>query len=419
MRSLSQPLLQVVLLGLLVVSACTPETASRRVWQWWNPDEVATGLSDSLVFGGTRCPDTLAVRNARVVDALCRANVPRGAKVWFEVEGTERSCWCECEALALAGPLVLDSLIAMRKERDRIQVAVRRANGKFVRVPQQPTKRLAGTTAHTDTLPSGIRVLKRLPRSDVRVGPRAVRPQAPLADSSQVHGPGPPVARAQMRSVALETCAREYWEIPFDGTCYQVDEVVAWFEEVYPVFTVDYEEVSSEDAPYTIDPSDLRDQFDSRGRVRPADKLAIQIPWAFLDAPEVGGELLAFMLAHEIGHGLGEPAPCTETYEQVCEGNADYWGAAVGLRGVFQGPEFTRVSREAQRQLEAYMLSLGYSPDECGSLWCRDCGENPSCGHPPLSCRLRTIKQARYASMAQTACSRSWAEGQEGCPTCP
>ncbi|MFZ1689249.1 MAG: hypothetical protein WAU70_17630 [Flavobacteriales bacterium] len=187
------------------------------------------------------------------------------------------------------------------------------------------------------------------------------------------------------------------------------------FEIVYPVFTVEYTAMG--EFPTSYVPEDVRERF-AAGTVIEDSKITIQIPNAFVQTPEVGPELFAFMLAHEIGHGLADPDPCTCDYLQVCEGTADYWGATYGLQAVFDDA-FPQVSRAAEAQLEAYYYALEYGMDDCGDRWCCDCTLTESCAHPPLSCRLRTIRQARWVDSRKAACTLNWAEHQPGCPDCP
>lgn len=386
-----------------------------RSWsQAWLDSLAGLDRSEgSTALVGTPCPAALCSGNAAYVDSLCRTNVPRSGRIWFENGEDGPECWCACSALETLGPLSLDSLVAGRKERDKAIVAARLPEFRLPTRSPSFTKKKAGASAPDTTSVAGIPklVLSRKPRLV-----RLVRPSDTLL--RDLPSPPPPPVGSAHASTAEDgpVCERYPYDLPMGSRTVSFCELVSLFEEAYPVFRIQYTE--SGWFPTTVAPEDLRSDFGSDGSVDYAHQLVIEVPEEFIAADAVGAELVAFMLAHEIGHGLADPDPCTAEYFQVCEGGADHWGAAYCLRTVFDH-RFVEVSRAAQRQLREYYFDLGLGMSDCGDRWCGDCTETESCAHPPLECRLKIIKQARRADLREAACSMHWAELEEGCEPCP
>ena len=371
--------------------------------------------SDELVgtVGGNRCPAEVEQRNAAYIDSLCMENIPRSAKIWFEREDTGEPCWCLCTALTGQGPIEFDTLIAARTQRDkqRIRRALRTMKFPTMGPEMMAKKKLLSAILDTTTArrTDSLKVVRRV-KAEQAMKPKLRRRGSTNTPRQHSH------PASQVRGAREEpTCSRAEWYLPFGAECVSVLDIVEAFEEEFPVFKVEW--ADGDFWPWS-DGIDVRDEMRDGGTVPEDSMLLIVVPEEFVDAEEVGGELFAMILAHEIGHGLADPDPCTPTYLQVCEGTADYWGAARILRRVYSDDDYIRVSKAAEAQMEEYYYALGFSMGDCARRWC-ECTSNESCAHPPLECRLRTIRMARWADSRRAVCSRDWAESEEGCRPCP
>jgi hypothetical protein len=243
-----------------------------------------------------------------------------------------------------------------------------------------------------------------------------------LPDTMGILSPDPPTPlqrpenlgpQAQMTS----SCDRSHGIVPFGEDCIDVETIIQAFEEVFPIFDAEIR-VVAKDFPETLGaPDEPWDEPDPD--LDEDEKLDITIPKRFIRHNKVGGELVAFMLAHEIGHGLGAASSCTDTYEQICEGYADHWAAAWGLSMVYPEEEYIRISKEAEKQIADYIDARGGDQVECGNRFC-DCPVYHGCGHPPAACRAQTIKMGRWPTKKMPVCVDRWANDlDDDCGDCP
>jgi hypothetical protein len=103
---------------------------------------------------------------------------------------------------------------------------------------------------------------------------------------------------------------------------------------------------------------------------------------------DMGAEGAGLILAHELGHHFGgEPKSQSAAHAWAsCEGQADYWGAAVAQRNVWWGPQAVENTRKGARQLYRVMTG-GLAKPGAGSATSRATG---LCGNPPPTCRRDT-----------------------------
>ena len=97
---------------------------------------------------------------------------------------------------------------------------------------------------------------------------------------------------------------------------------------------------------------------------------------------------VGLVLAHELGHHYGG-APTYPSNGLSCEGQADYWGASVGMRAVWRGVHYFEEMRAAIDQL-FNLFSNGVvrtiSEEEEEQIY----AESAGCSHPPAACRRDT-----------------------------
>jgi len=134
-------------------------------------------------------------------------------------------------------------------------------------------------------------------------------------------------------------------------------------------------------------------------------------------------EGIALVVAHETGHHYGGPPQYPDQPWSSCEGQADYWGACIGMRAVFWGPESLRMIQAGAEQLRDLftnglvpivqvrsedsktkpkkelvdVLSEYSAKDDKGSSTMHfDVMpmEGGFCGHPPAECRYQTYLAA-------------------------
>lgn len=352
--------------------------------------------------GGDPCPAEWSSTYARSIDSACAAILPRDARVWFEHTG--QPCWCECAAMTELLPRAMDSLHAARRLQVVRTYAARIA---LIRNAMQHHRSkikddtLVTTSGHTGS------IAPRSPDPNVALRPAGV----PVLPSHQPTSQGP-VASTYGR------CQRDEGIVPFDGECIDLRTIIHDFEAVFPIFNG---EITNDpgDYPYTLNcPEQPWEEPDPD--LDDEEKMEIIIPWKFIRHSKVGGELFAFMLAHEIGHGLGEVSSCTGTYEQICEGQADHWAAAWGLSMVYPHAEYIRISKAAEEQVVEYIDALGGDYPVCGNPFC-DCDLFPGCGHPPAACRAQILKMGRWPTKKKPVCTDRWFQERDrvACGECP
>ena len=106
-------------------------------------------------------------------------------------------------------------------------------------------------------------------------------------------------------------------------------------------------------------------------------------------------EGLGLVLAHEIGHHYGGP-PLYPNNGLSCEGQADWWGANIGMREVWWGEEYIRQTLAAADQLYDFFsngLIMTISEQEEATLFTT----SGNCSHPPAACRRDTYIAATRA----------------------
>ncbi|MEP5103643.1 MAG: hypothetical protein ABJQ84_03445, partial [Ekhidna sp.] len=109
-------------------------------------------------------------------------------------------------------------------------------------------------------------------------------------------------------------------------------------------------------------------------------------------------EGVSLALAHEIGHHLGDEPRMSNHPWASCEGQADYWGALVGMRKVWFGHSAIENIKKGSIQfynLMAYGLKKNLFELDMVAL--NKEGINAGCTHPPATCRLETYRAAMKA----------------------
>lgn len=367
--------------------------------------------SEPVGGSGRSCPDTLSRNNASYIDTLCQMIVPRSGKIWFELPSTGTSCWCECEAMKALSPVEVDELIAKRRLADRAIVLDRVT--KWASFPRPnaedkkdtvPKKLLHFVRDTSITGPAGLPRSKFKLRRSTRYIP--LRSETPLGTIHASIAEAPPF------------CPWGDWEFPFGDGYVRVCDVVEQVRAAYPHFRI--ETIETGKWPEVYKAPELRRLIATGQPITQNDLMVIEVPDEFMAAEEVLGEMLVWMLLHEVGHGVGTADLCNPEVPVSCEGGADYWAAAVGLRQVYgDGDAFRDVSKAAEEQLEEYSRRV-YAGDmnRHGAMGC-DCTLTRSCDHPPAWCRVKTIELGRWADKRRAACSRNWCDGLAECPDCP
>lgn len=180
-----------------------------------------------------------------------------------------------------------------------------------------------------------------------------------------------------------------------------VKKITGLFERAWPVFSwtvVNDEEYWPWSTPTGVDRDDA-------GPGSPV--VHISIPKTFWRRSEVNGELVAFLLAHEISHGLATGFTCHDgAGELVCEGQCDWWAANRVMREVFSDAEYVSIMVAAAEQMAEYHDGLYGATAECGEAIC-SC-DDASCGYPPKTCRVRTMLAALTIPPRRPGCVRNW-----------
>lgn len=326
-----------------------------------------------------RCPPNYCEASAGRIDSLCAEVLPGSGQLWFKGPDAQ-PCWCGCSRLLEFDQVVRDSLAVKRRERDAILVEQR------------------------------VRTLKHLP-------PRASKQVVKSDTASSQSAPAPP-PHIQARTVLM--CDRADRKLPFNGACVSIASIRSLLFAEYPVFVTHYsDETDNPWWPTCWDYADARTHEPGEPTLAMSERMHINLPPPFYKQGQVKGELLALLMAHEIGHGLSGGFQCNPGSDVriVCEGEADYWAVNVGLRAVYDGPEYVRVVEAALEQLQAYDDWLYDEDNECGLLF--ECCGDPGCGYPGISCRLDILSAALKPSAEHHSCLRTWDNsdpcGYNGC----
>jgi hypothetical protein len=115
----------------------------------------------------------------------------------------------------------------------------------------------------------------------------------------------------------------------------------------------------------------------------------------------IGMEGIGLVLAHELGHHYGGP-PLYSGSGLSCEGQADYWGASVGMRSAW-GNQYRTQMLSAIDQLDKFFSKGLVSELTPEQELVRHKAEG-ECGHPPAACRKQTY-QAAMAGLPKPACA--------------
>lgn len=312
-------------------------------------------------LGGGSCPDAWLDQYAGSVDSLCAAVVPREGRVWFEADDGE-PCWCACSALQGVAGGVLDSLAAARRLHD-----ARIFDARF------------DTTSSTS--------------ADV-----------PNYTKKVVAAPGP--GGGPLLQTPPPTCNRNSYRMPFGDDCRTVASIMGDVFAAYPVFTHSYDESGD----WVIqDPANAEHvaAWDAEdGELLSSKRMGIIIPKPFMKNPNVKGELLVFLVLHELGHVFGDQKDCDAGDGRVWEGDCDHWAATIGLRAVYSGPEMKEVSKAAEQQLEDYYADLYGADQVCGSPKCSCVA--PQAGYPGIACRMRNLENGRKPPQSRPRCNSTW-----------
>ncbi|QQR87302.1 MAG: hypothetical protein IPJ76_03515 [Flavobacteriales bacterium] len=315
------------------------------------------------------CPAEQCAKNPGAMDSLCAQNVPLNGLLWFQGEGVG-PCYCACEALVKLHPSTRDTLHALMLAKE---------NALF------------------------------------RDRARTMAPTRPIKRKRIFDMPDTAIGMYQQLS-AMPACNRGRGMLPFQDGCISVDKLIRKFQRAWPVFTVS---MLNEDDDWPWSTPTGVDRTDA-GPGSPV--VSISMPRTFMQQPEVKGELFAFMLAHEISHGMASGYSCHEgSTALICEGQCDWWAANRIMREVFDDETYVSVIAAAAEQMIDYYDDLYGATAECGDPIC-DC-DNPSCGYPPRTCRGKTMRGALRAPPRRPDCVRTWhgsydtgCEEISGCP---
>jgi hypothetical protein len=117
----------------------------------------------------------------------------------------------------------------------------------------------------------------------------------------------------------------------------------------------------------------------------------VEIHGGLVRHPDIRIEALALVVAHEIGHHEGGP-PTYPNDPRSCEGQSDYYGAAVIMREVYPGRQYLDYMIPATDQLHAF-FTVGLVEDQNSEEVKQRFAAN-NCGHPPADCRRDTYNAA-------------------------
>lgn len=299
------------------------------------------------------CPNAarLAPRTARI----CAEVLPLSGRIHART-AQGGTCYCECEGFQ---DMTLGEIDSLRMKRGQV----------YARNWEQFGASIKGVEVHG--LGSGI--------SGSDTDPPCTDPF--VIGSTSIYICGDPLCTADEE---LETVVKL---IAGSGLTYG-DLMQIWFE-----FHSDGAGCGGASAPLCCDltPSitgvDLGDD-DLEDRSWPV----INVPSAFLRHPEVDEHLIAFLLLHEIGHGV----KFREGEDTQCEPEADVWAAEVGFNMVY-GDTYGEAITAVLEQLQAFYEAV-YDPDVVELPFSDG---PPRClnEYPKLACRKGLIDGASSAEM--------------------
>lgn len=381
------PAAVVLFIGALLVSCGTHERPIEDDHERPVRDTLHHDTSEvSRISQHGRCPAETCGSRSELVSGTCGQVVPDDGRIWLE--GPDgKPCWCACSGTGTAPVCASERLKSEAKVNEILEM-------------QKRMRRFgdAGPDPSPDAMGEGRPMTDKRRRTAIR---DSAIWAVERARAEHVHDPA---VRYMARAIDRDA-ARKH-------ECYEA--VAALFRYAYPVFTDTIEDNGDD---YSMSQYTQRVRSWQPGDPAPAQLMKIIFPLSFINHPEVGCELIAFMFAHEIAHGLGDLEECSSSYMKVCEPNADYWGARVALRRVYQGAAYVGIARRAEEQLFRYITAIDAYP-ECG--WEEPesyCDRNDaSCGHSPRTCRASTIASARLLN-AIDPCTTDWADHNDAaCP---
>jgi|GEM_PF-5562948 len=328
-----------------------------------------------------RCADSLSADRMEELRRICADVLPVDGRIWTRNKAGN-SCRCECPDWSKYTVWQVDSMKAAKQLIEAKRVVERLSIWDS----------MAAQWAHSDSL--YITKKKKKKKSYPRVD------YVPFDDARDcMHVDGPKLIECCLPIFWTDKEAMALWAFG------QYAEPANYPVFLYSITNVDNEYPSSNGSPSTLGtwaPGD-GERYDSGFR--------IYFPRNFVHAPQVGWELMLFFVGHELGHALGEEAPCSSRGGIICEGQCDHWGASVGLRRVcgsgLNCKTYSAIAEAAAVQLEAYMDVVHADPS-CGGPMCPICPDNTSaCGYPPKACRAETIRAA-IVLLPEPECTRDW-----------
>ncbi|MFA5138850.1 MAG: M48 family metalloprotease [Elusimicrobiota bacterium] len=102
-------------------------------------------------------------------------------------------------------------------------------------------------------------------------------------------------------------------------------------------------------------------------------------------------EGIALVLSHELGHHYGGE-PYYPGQNMSCEGQADYWGAGVGMRRAYSGSYRETLTPGIDQVITLFTggVKSSKTPEEQMNIF----QEAKGCEHPPAACRKETYLAA-------------------------
>lgn len=321
-----------------------------------------------------KCPPLVCDRKARLMDKVCREAIPLDHRVWM-ARSNAAPCYCTCRTIDKLPWHTIDSI---RFNRQVVEATLLKS-----RMERRYKAWVQWQKEHSDDVLSTRKPSQEQGRS----------------------------ARHRLESMVHEH------DVLAIGFAWSRENQAHWlfdkFQEHYPIFIGSIVPYSGNAYPGSWLSEEFRYWRLGEGPSA-TDTMKIHLPDVFVHHPAVGWELMAFFIAHELGHGLGEETRCTADWDPVCEAECDHYGTNVILRRVFMGEEYVNVAQRAADQLHAFMndTRVELYPD-CGG-WLRDPSEcpgheldYPACGYPPRYCRVATIRSAALLER-KPSCTTDW-----------
>ena len=319
-------------------------------------------LEDYLAFFAKRkCPGDLDKGSLGLLKRVCEESVPRDGRVWIE-DDEGHSCYCECEELQ--GLTVK-------------QMEAARANARLKEIKKYLSRRGHILTSE-----------KLHPKADIKGLDTTVLDTSKLFDG-----------HVRMQSISLRSSVSGLLATRTAA----FEAVVEDFYEAYPIFMASIVPGGGYNYPWCRDEDRPRTALWDPGTGELPDdmKMIIEFPRSLIRHPAVGPELMAFFLAHEIGHSQGPVRDCMApvgtdpAIQVVCEADCDHWGTMIALNAVYSGAEYLRVVKRAIAQFQAYTAAVG-DDGACGQIPWAICDlVGCSCGYPPSNGRVQAMKAAR------------------------